>query len=115
MKNQVSDYSALRFWFDVGQYVITLGIGVYVWFVNRMNAKSDEVKEVKKSVGKIHKRVTTLEAEMKHTLKHEDLGVVYERINDVAEEVSNLSGKMDGVKSGLDMIHEYLLKNGGKQ
>lgn len=109
MNDKPVDYSAMRFWFDIGQYVVTIGIGVYVWLGNRLNAKNEEVKRVKKDVITIKERVTKLETDMVHTLSHEDLGAVYERINDVAEEVAELSGKMDGVKGGLDMIHEHLL------
>ena len=109
------DYSALRFWCDLGQFLITGGIGVWVWLANRLNAKSKEVEKVNTSVVLISERVSKLETEKAHSLSHEDLAAVYERINGMAEEVANLAGKMDGVKGAVDMIQEYLLNgNRGK-
>ena len=106
------DYSAIKFWFGVGQYVLTIGVGLYVWLGNRFKAKTTEVELLKKSLATVEGQVSKLETNMAHTLSHEDLGAVYERINDVSDQVSNLSGKMDGVKSGLDMIHDHLLSEG---
>ena len=106
----------MRFWFDVGQYVITVGIGIYVWISRRFSAKAEEVNDVKTNVATIAERVTRLETDMAHALSHEDLGAVYDRINDVGDQVANISGKMDGVKGAVDMIQEYLLNgNGGKR
>jgi len=105
----------MRFWFDVGQYGLTLAIGVYVWLGNRFNAKTREVKGVQQDVTAMAERVTKLETNMAHALSHEDLAAVYDRINDVAEEVAGLSGKMDGVKGAVEMIQEYLLNEGGKR
>lgn len=110
----MSDYTAMRFWFDVGQYIITIAIGVYVWVGNRVNAKSKEVMCLKQDIGVINQRVTRLEGEVGHFLSHEDLGSVYDRINDISDQVSNLSGKMDGVKGAMDMIQSHLINEGGR-
>lgn len=111
--NTQSDYSALRFWLDVGQYAIAVGVGIYVWLGNRFSAKTEEVKGVRVDVAAIANRVTKLESDLSHALCHEDLGSVHDRINDVAEQVAGLSGKMDGVKGAVEMIQEYLLTKGG--
>lgn len=115
MSTQPTDYSALRFWFDAGQYGLTLAIGAYVLLGSRFNAKTREVKGVHQEVSIIAERVTKLETNMAHALSHEDLAAVYDRINDVAEEVAGLSGKMDGVKGTVEMIQEYLLNDGCKR
>ncbi|BCS94602.1 hypothetical protein DSLASN_02340 [Desulfoluna limicola] len=110
------DYSALRLWFDVGQFIGTLVVAAYVWVSNRTQANAKEVDGVKKIAQKLETRVTKLETGMAHVLSHEDLGAVYERINEVAGGVSELSGKMDAVQGSLSMIHEHLLnKSGGTQ
>lgn len=108
------DYSALRFWFAVGQWLTTILVGVYVWISNRTQANADEVKTVEKNVGTLETRVAKLETDMAHTLSHEDLGAVYERINDVGEDVAELSGKMDSVRGTLDMIQDHLLNGKGR-
>ena len=111
MVNPKTDYAAWRFWFDVGQYIIAFLVGFYVWFSNRAKATGKDVKNVKKTMGGIESRVTKLET---GSISHDDLGKVYERVNGIAVQVSNLDGKMDGVKGAVDMINEHLLSNGGK-
>lgn len=97
------DYSALKFWFDAAQYLITVAIAVYVWLSNRVNARSKDVEEM-------GNRVTKLEV---GSISHTDLGAVYDRINVVSQQMSNMSGTMDGIKGAVDMIQEHLLNNGG--
>ena len=109
----MADYTAMRFWFDLGQYLITIAIGVYVWLGNKVNAKSKEVLCVKQDVSVINERVTRLESEVGHALSLEDLGSVHERINDISDQVANLSGKMDGVKGAMDMIQKHLISDRG--
>ncbi|SDU26998.1 hypothetical protein SAMN04487931_10652 [Desulfobacula phenolica] len=103
--SQPTDYSVLKFWFDVGQYLITVVIAVYVWLSNRVNARAKDVEQM-------GNRVTKLES---GSISHTDLGVVYERINKVSDQVSNISGTVDGIKGTVEMIQEYLLNNGGKK
>ena len=107
------DYAALRFYLDVVQWVSTVGLGIFVWMKNRTQANTNEVKEVKAGMGALENRVIKLETAIKAVPSHDDLGAVYERINDVAENVAELSGKMDGVRGGLDMIHDHLLNSKG--
>lgn len=113
MADVPTDYAAWRFWFDVGQYVVTLAVAIFVWILNRTNAKSAEVGQLRDSMTTMERRVTRLETGADHALTHEDLGAVYERINDVGEQVAEVSGSVKGMKGTLDMIQEHLL-NGGK-
>ena len=100
--NPKTDYSAIRFWFDIGQYIIAFLVGFYVWFSNRVNARSEDVE-------KIGNRLTKLET---GAISQTDLAAVYDRVNGISDQVSNLSGKMDGVKGAVDMIQDHLLNKG---
>lgn len=112
MVSPKTDYTVWRFWFDVGQYVIAFMIAFYVWVSNRAKATDKDMKKVAKTMGGIETRVTKLES---GSLSHDDLGAVYDRVNGIAEQVSNLDGKMDGVRGAVDMINEHLLSNGGRK
>ena len=111
MAEPVKNYTALRFWFDVGQYVVTIAIGVYVWVSGRLSARAGELARARKEMGRMNERLRKLEIDMDHAIDHEDLRAVHERINAVGDLVANLSGKMDGVKGAVDMIQEHLLSD----
>lgn len=102
---QPTDYTAIKFWFDVGQYLIAGLIAVYVWLSNKANARA-------KDVGEIGNRVTKLEAD---SISHTDLGDVYERVNAVDVKISSISGTVNSIKGTVNMIQEYLLNNGGNK
>ncbi|MCG8470538.1 MAG: hypothetical protein MI742_01610 [Desulfobacterales bacterium] len=103
------NYPALRLWLDAGQWVTTLLVGLYVWIANKAQATVNEVNRVKSGMGALENRIIKLETAIKTVPSHDDLAAVYERINDVAENVAELSGKMDGVQGSLGMIHDHLL------
>ena len=106
------DYPAWKFWFDVVQYLITIIVAVYVWTSNRAHARKKDMDSVKEVVVGIGTRVTKLET---GAISKDDLAAVYNRVNAISDQVSNLSGKMDGIGKSVDMIQEYLLNNGGKK
>lgn len=55
-------------------------------------------------------QIATLEKGAQDAPTHGDLGKLYDRINRVGEDVSELSGGLAGVKNLLNTIHEYLLR-----
>ncbi|MBS0354054.1 MAG: hypothetical protein JSR83_09160 [Proteobacteria bacterium] len=59
-------------------------------------------------------RLTVLERDIKHGPTHEDLKRIHSRLDKVCEDVSTLSGEWKGKGHTLDLLHEYLLKEGRK-
>lgn len=107
------DWGEWQFWLTVAMALMNIGVGIYVWFSNRDKARNEDLKEIRTGAKDIETRVTKLEA---GSISHDDLGQVYDRINEVSDQVSKLNGTMSGVKSSVDMIHEYLLtSNGGNK
>ncbi len=100
-----TDYAAWRFYFDIGQYVVAALVALYIYIGNRAKATAKDVK-------RIEERVTKLEA---GSITKDDLGEVYNRVNDMSTTVSTLVGTMEGVKKSVDMITEFLLSKGGKE
>lgn len=105
MNPEGTNYPAMQFWFNIGQYVITVVIGVYVWISNRANARSKDVE-------KIACRVVRLESS---SISHADLGKVYERINFISDQMHKVSGTVTGIKGSVDMIQECLLNKGDRE
>lgn len=105
------DYSAWKFWFDLAQYLITIAVALYVWISRRDTARKEDMKSVNEAVVCMGDRVTKLET---GAVSKDDLGAVYNRINQVGNQVSELTGTVRGIKNSVGMIQEYLLNSGGK-
>lgn len=58
-------------------------------------------------------RITGLERDIKHSPTHDDLADLHRRISGVASGMDTMSGELVGIKTTLNMIHQYLLNNGG--
>ncbi len=129
MMTDAGGYAAYRFWFDIAQFVLTGMIAVYVWISKRdsVNNKRFTVleKDLSTSLDDLEKkvdarmdnhseRITKVETECDHAPSHADLGQVYDRINEVSDQVANLTGGMEALKRSVDMIHQHLLNEGKK-
>ncbi len=105
------DYTAGKFWFDVLQWFITLGIGVYAWLTNRHRATREQIAEVEK-------RLTRTEETIKHLPDDDELGKMYDRINALHVQLSAVNASlgaigdtMKSVQRSVSVINDYLLNN----
>lgn len=73
----------------------------------------DKFDDIDKQMADHRERIGQLEAAAKLAPSHEHLAEMHERMNDIAEDVSSLSGEFKGAKHTLNLIHSFLL-NGGK-
>ena len=132
------DYPFLDFGLKVANLAVSVGVGLYVWLSNRnrvthtritaLQESSDlAMKEIKEGAtrnvetlrndfdGRLDahgKQLARLEEAGKHAITKEDLGLIYERVNDVSESLSQLKGEFSGSNNTLKLIHEYMLKGG---
>lgn len=134
------DIETAKFAFQILQFLLTGGIGIYVWLSNKDKVTNDRVGKIAESVdGKIDahaeriarleqgaescetaqrtcpvhaERLAQLEAAADRSPTHEDLGRLHEKINDVSGALQTLVGEFKGVHRTLDLIHEHLLKGG---
>lgn len=60
-------------------------------------------------------RIARLETAVKAGPTHDDLSSLHERITGVGKSVSSLTGKFEGANNTLQLIHSFLLNNGGKK
>lgn len=110
------DYKALTFAHQIGNSFGLIAFGIYSWISNRHKANTTAIETINKSIVEdrtsIEKRFTQLEADIKHALTHDDLELVYQRINEMASTLSNLEGHFSQINQGVTMIHQYLLDQG---
>lgn len=114
------DYKALSFGLQALNTFGLIVVGVYSWISNRHKANASSIEAVKDQVledmTKIESRFARVESEIRHLPTHNDMGAVYERVNEVAETLSALQGQLQQMNSGVQMIHQYLLnQNQGKR
>ncbi len=104
------DYRAWQFWLAVVVAVEGVVIGIYSWITNKDKAQAKDIKEIKGEIQGVENRVTKLEA---GSISHADLSKVYQKINDVGNDVSELNGSIKGLKESVGLIHQHLLNSGG--
>jgi hypothetical protein len=119
-----SHYAAWQFWFSVGTYAATVGVGIYVWFSNRQKATSKAVADLGKHVaqqvndidkqinGRVDRnedRITRVEVTMEHLPTHKDISKISTRIEAMHGEISRMSGSLVGLNRAVDLMNEHLL------
>jgi len=103
------DYDAWRFWFSLLQWLLTLGVGFFAWWINRDKARRLDVDG---RIGGLEERVTQVERDQYHAPTHHDIGNVYERLNETNTSLAELTGQLGTLATSLGRIETYLLNNG---
>lgn len=111
------DLELAKFLFQVLTFLMTGGIGIYVYLSNKDKVTNDRIGKLEEDLdakmdGHIE-RIVALETRAQTSVTHNDLAEIHEKINKIGSDISSLSGKFTGVSNLLDTLHHYLL-NGGK-
>lgn len=112
------EYEAAKIWVDVGQFLITGAIGVYLWWERQSDSTRQRIDSLETDVDarldNQGMRLSRVEAKVDQLPSHEDIGDLHARINDVARGMNTMSGEMSGIKTTLNLIHQHLLNGGAK-
>lgn len=132
------DYSAWRFWTDIGHTCLTLGIGVYVWWEKR-RAKTAErfrklenwqlehtptiedlvkSKDTHKSGCERHKERTEqleigqkeMQSDIRHLPSRQDLADLSKQIGGLTEKLGTLDGRLTGINRAVDLLNQHHLR-----
>jgi len=120
------DYGAARFWMDFLQVAGLIGLGVYQHMTSKSKANASAINTVREDMDEQHRhleervarserRQDVFESKLDGAPTHQDLSRVYGRLNDVAEDLSGVSGQMRALSHQLSMVNNYLLNNKGGQ
>ena len=103
---------------DVVWKVGTLVGFAWMYMANRNKATNIRITELEKKFDKstddLGERITRVETDMQHAPTHSDLADLHERINTVAQSLNNMVGEMSGMKTTLNLIHQFLMTGGRK-
>ncbi len=123
----IEDYSALRFWFSVVQWLLTLAIGIYVLFdkrKKRIAALETTVRDQGKSIadlekesdkrdencGNHKKRTSVLEIDIRDLPSRTELSDLAKMIGSLTEKLGTLDGRLTGINRAVDLLNEHHLK-----
>ena len=92
------DYSVLRFWLDVIQWLVTGIIAVWLMITRSKKDNAEVIATLEKRIA----RLETIQSSMP----------TYEDVLRVREEVSGLRSEIKSSKHLLEVIHQHLLDKG---
>ncbi len=95
-----------KFWLDLVQSVVSVGLALWMWAANRRAAQKKEVDE---KLANLNDRVTVTEQQIKDGPDHDDLTRIYDRMEKMNDELRKLVGEFQGVNHTLQLLHEHLL------
>lgn len=108
-----------RLYFEIAQFLLTGGIGIYVYLANKNKVTNDRINKLEEDidvkVGTHSVRITRLETKAESSLRTGDLSELHEKINNVSGDVNKLAGEFSGVRNLLGTIHHHLLNGGDKR
>lgn len=120
------DYEAARFWMGFIQLAGLVALFIYTHLTNKSKANASAINTVRgdleqqydhleERVTRSERRQDVFESKLDGAPTHQDLSKVYDRLNDVAEDLSGVSGQMRALSHQLSMVNQYLLNNKGGQ
>jgi len=108
-------YEELHFWLDLANFCATFLVGIYVWISSRNRATNSRITKLEADVDyrldDLSERIVALEERAKHAPTHHDFIRVHERLDKLAEDVSEQSGTLKAIHRQLDLVNEHLLRN----
>lgn len=104
------DYSAAKFWFDVAQTVFLLLLGILQFLYHRQAATVSGLNRVdehlNKQIALQGSRLTRVEETIKSFPTHNDLGKIYDKLNELNGSFNKLSGEFSQVSHALTRLYD---------
>lgn len=95
-----------KFWLDLVQSAVSVGLALWMWAANRRAAQKKEVDE---KLANLNDRVTVAEQVIENGPDHDDIKLIYQRMDEISGELKQLVGEFRGVNHTLQLLHEHLL------
>lgn len=121
----MTDYNALDFWWKVFITIANLGVWLYMYLLNRNRVTNERINRMEvgmtDTIGAHSDRLSRLEKDVSHSPTHDDLGKLYERMNDLehrlGDRIENVNGaikRIEGENAAqtriLNLVYESLVK-----
>ncbi len=115
-----TDYSAWQFWIGVGQLLINVMIGAYLWFSRKHQATIKLVKdtvdtwnankkELEIKIEAVEKDVIQVQTELKYMPTQNQLQNLNKNMGTLEGELKEVKGRLEGINRVADLMNEYLI------
>ncbi len=85
-------------------------LAIYTYVLNRNKATAAAMQDVNFRLAEHNARLDVIESDGKHILTHNDLSPIYEAVNGVGREISELRGKVEGMQHLAESINRHLME-----
>lgn len=110
------DIESMKFGFQILQFVLTGGIGIYVYLSSRHNVTNERIGKLEDDLDEKldgqGERIAKLEALSEAAPNHGDISKVYESLNALAGTVNQLVGENRGQSDTLKLILNQITAKG---
>ena len=104
------DYEAAKFWLEAVMMMVNIALWIFVWNSNKNRVTNEKIagleQEIESKLEDHAEKLGRMDERLKVSIGHPELKPVYDRMNGMQKELSEINGKMHT----LDLIHEMLLK-----
>ena len=102
------DYQAWTFWAYLSQWIFNLAIAYTVWISRSRQA-------LKKRIDDMEDKLIEVCADMNHMPGQQQFKELSDSITALNGNIKKLEGRFEGVNRAVDLINEFLIKEGGKR
>ena len=107
MNSMLSNYGWWQLAWEVIISIVLAGTALYAWLASKNTVNANEISDLKASFSSQAERLASLEA---GCLRATELQRVHERVDNLAEKVNSMEGRLNAMNQTLMMISEYLLE-----
>ncbi len=104
------------FWLQVVHILATAALGIYVWASNRHRVTNQRITDLEAGVDlrlDTHaERLVRLETQVKGAPTHDDLGKLYDALNETSRQVSQLVGTVSSMNDNVRLILNRIADKG---
>ncbi len=99
-----------KLWLDIIQSIVIIGGIIFAWVTSNSKENKTVIKDHCKRLQSVEKAVERIDTGLKHTTGGQgEIKSIHQRIDELAKEHNNLTGKVDESNKVLGRIHDYLL------
>jgi len=106
----ITNYQPWIFAFNVFQFLLSSGLGLYVWWTNRDKITETRFRELEDRMTAVEGRVKSMPVCGNHGRMEENDVKLFKRFDDLHGDIREQIGALKGLTRAVDMINEYLLK-----
>lgn len=107
------DLESAKLAFQVLQFLLTCGVGFYVYMSNKDKVTNDRItrleQDIDQHLDKHAERIAKIEARAESAPSKQDIAELHNKVNEVGRCVSGLQGEFKATNRTLALIHETML------